>query len=97
MRKISELICQSRKHTDCAEGEELLSGQEYITKTCGLKVNVLAMGDVGGTLVMGLRLLGVAPVAALWLSSLPSPLLPSLLPLSRGPYPSLYIRGSMVT
>lgn len=63
MRKISELICQSRKHEDCAEGTELLSGQEYITKTCGFKVNVLAMGDVGGTLVMGLRLLGGETVA----------------------------------
>lgn len=63
MRKISELICQSRKRVDCAEGEELLSGQEYINKADGFKVNVLAMGDVGGTLVMGLRLLGGETVA----------------------------------
>lgn len=63
MRKISELICQSRKRADCAEGEELLYGQEYINKADGFKVNVLAMGDVGGTLVMGLRLLGGETVA----------------------------------
>ena len=57
MRKISELICQSRKQAVCAEGAVLLPEAEYIG-TDGLKVNVLAMGDVGGTLVMGLRLLG---------------------------------------
>ena len=57
MRKISELICQSRKRADRAEGTELLPEQEYINKADGFKVNVLAMGDVGGTLVMGLRLL----------------------------------------
>ena len=63
MRKISELICQSRKRADRAEGTELLPEQEYINKADGFKVNVLAMGDVGGTLVMGLRLLGGETVA----------------------------------
>lgn len=63
MRKISELICQSRKRADRAEGTELLPKQEYINKADGFKVNVLAMGDVGGTLVMGLRLLGGETVA----------------------------------
>ena len=63
MRKISELICQSRKRADRAEGAELLPEQEYINKADGFKVNVLAMGDVGGTLVMGLRLLGGETVA----------------------------------
>ena len=63
MRKISELICQSRKRADRAEGTELLPEQEYINKADGFKVNVLAMGDVGGTLVMGLRLLGGETIA----------------------------------
>lgn len=63
MRKISEIICQSRKRADRAEGTELLPEQEYINKADGFKVNVLAMGDVGGTLVMGLRLLGGETVA----------------------------------
>lgn len=63
MRKISELICQSRKRADRAEGTELLPEQEYINKADGFRVNVLAMGDVGGTLVMGLRLLGGETIA----------------------------------
>ncbi len=57
MRKISELICQSRRQADCAEGVVLLSDSQYIGAD-RLKINVLAMGDVGGTLVMGLYLLG---------------------------------------
>ena len=63
MRKISELICKSRKQKECAEGIALAAEREYIIKSGGFKVNVLAMGDVGGTLVMGLRLLGGETVA----------------------------------
>lgn len=58
MRYIHELISQNRKKSDCAEGIVMLSEHSYIAASDGLKINVLAMGDVGGTLVMGLRLLG---------------------------------------
>ena len=58
MRYIHELISQNRKTTDCTDGIVMLSEHRYIAGSGGLKVNVIAMGDVGGTLVMGLRLLG---------------------------------------
>lgn len=74
MRKISELIYQSRKQADCAEGAVLLSEAEYI-RADRLKINVLAMGDVGGTLVMGLRLLGGETVSAIGIYDLNESLL----------------------
>ena len=74
MRKISELICQSREQAECAEGAVLLSDSEYIV-TDRLKVNVLAMGDVGGTLVMGLHLIGGETVGTIGIYDLNESLL----------------------
>lgn len=55
MRYISELIDKNRK-TEHVEGGVLFPDKNRIRK--GSRVNLLALGDVGGTVLTGLRLLG---------------------------------------
>ncbi len=58
MKQLRQLISKSRRVKKSEEAIELLSDCKYISDHGKAVVNVLAMGDVGGTLVMGLHLLG---------------------------------------
>ncbi len=58
MRHINQLISKSREVKKSSGTIELLCDSKYISARDKVRVNVLAMGDVGGTLVIGLRLLG---------------------------------------
>ena len=55
MRYISELIDKNRK-TKLSESSVMFPDKKRIKKDS--KVNLLALGDVGGTVLMGLKLLG---------------------------------------
>lgn len=55
MRYISELI-DEKKAVEKREGSVVLPGRDRIRKEN--RVNLIALGDVGGTVLMGLRLLG---------------------------------------
>ena len=60
MRYISELIDEKRI-AEHAEGRVFLPGRSLLHYSC--RINLLALGDVGGTVLLGLRLLGGGTVS----------------------------------
>ena len=60
MRYISELIDKNRK-TKLSESSVMFPDKKRIKKDS--KVNLLALGDVGGTVLMGLKLLGGSTIS----------------------------------
>ncbi|MCI2061220.1 MAG: lactate dehydrogenase [Eubacteriaceae bacterium] len=68
MRKISELLPDS---ADVTFGDNsFIIRHSHVPAKTGLKVNVLGMGDVGGTLLLGLKILGAGTIDSIGICDL---------------------------
>ena len=75
MRYLSELAYSGRIAGRTDKGFYLSSGIRRIGERSGKSVNLLALGDVGGTVLMGLRLLGTGVVSQIGIYDLNEKLL----------------------
>lgn len=75
MRYLSELAYSGRIAGRTDKGFYLSSGIQRIGESSGKSVNLLALGDVGGTVLMGLRLLGTGVISQIGIYDLNEKLL----------------------